>query len=73
MKSCTGSPPPAQGMDVAAIAKVAFTSEDRVRDVIGGYAARCVPAAGVLAAAVTRAASSSRLGPGGVGGRQPLA
>jgi transposase len=25
---------PAQGMDVAAIAKVAFTSEDRVRDVI---------------------------------------
>jgi hypothetical protein len=28
----------AQGMDVAAIAKVAFTSEDRVRDVIRGGA-----------------------------------
>jgi hypothetical protein len=28
---------PAQGMDVAAIAKVAFTSEDRVRDVIRSY------------------------------------
>jgi len=27
----------AQGMDVAAIAKVAFTSEDRVRDVIGNF------------------------------------
>jgi len=29
--------PSAQGMDVAAIAKVAFTSEDRVRDVIGNF------------------------------------
>jgi transposase len=28
---------PAQGMDVAATAKVAFTSEDRVRDVIGNF------------------------------------
>src|SRR5690242_8534448 len=28
---------PAQGMDVAAIAKVAFTSEDRVRDVIRNF------------------------------------
>jgi transposase len=28
---------PAQGMDAAAIAKVAFTSEDRVRDVIGSF------------------------------------
>jgi hypothetical protein len=28
---------PAQGMDVPAIAKVAFTSEDRVRDVIGNF------------------------------------
>src|SRR5215468_716621 len=28
---------PAQGMDAAAIAKVAFTSEDRVRDVIGNF------------------------------------
>jgi transposase len=27
----------AQGMDVAAIAKVAFTSEDRVRDVIRNF------------------------------------
>ena len=27
----------AQGMDVAAIAKVAFTSEDRVRDVIHNF------------------------------------
>jgi hypothetical protein len=27
----------AQGMDVAAIARVAFTSEDRVRDVIGNF------------------------------------
>ena len=27
----------AQGMDVGAIAKVAFTSEDRVRDVIGNF------------------------------------
>src|SRR5262249_60583005 len=27
----------AQGMDVAGIAKVAFTSEDRVRDVIGNF------------------------------------
>src|SRR5512140_3277560 len=27
----------AQGMDAAAIAKVAFTSEDRVRDVIGNF------------------------------------
>jgi transposase len=27
----------AQGMDVAAIAKVAFTSDDRVRDVIGNF------------------------------------
>jgi transposase len=27
----------AQGMDVAAIAKVAFTSEDRVRDVIYNF------------------------------------
>jgi transposase len=27
----------AQGMDVPAIAKVAFTSEDRVRDVIGNF------------------------------------
>jgi hypothetical protein len=32
----------AQGMDVAAIAKVAFTSEDRVRDVIGNFNARRV-------------------------------
>jgi hypothetical protein len=29
----------AQGMDVAAIATVAFTSEDRVRDVIGNFCA----------------------------------
>ena len=29
----------AQGMDVAAIAKVAFTSEDRVRDVIRNFSA----------------------------------
>jgi len=29
-----------QGMDVAAIAKVAFTSEDRVRDVIRNFNAR---------------------------------
>jgi hypothetical protein len=29
--------PSAQGMDVAAIAKVAFTSEDRIRDVIGNF------------------------------------
>jgi transposase len=29
----------AQGMDVAAIAKVAFTSDDRVRDVIGNFSA----------------------------------
>ena len=29
----------AQGMDVAAIAKVAFTSEDRVRDVIRNFTA----------------------------------
>ena len=28
---------PAQGMDVPAIAKVAFTSEDRVRDVIRNF------------------------------------
>jgi hypothetical protein len=28
---------PAQGMDVAAIANVAFTSEDRVRDVIRNF------------------------------------
>jgi hypothetical protein len=28
---------PAQGMDVAAIAKVAFTSEDRVREVIRNF------------------------------------
>jgi transposase len=28
---------PAQGMDVAGIAKVAFTSEDRVRDVIRNF------------------------------------
>src|SRR5262245_48421640 len=28
---------PAQGMDAAAIATVAFTSEDRVRDVIGNF------------------------------------
>src|SRR5271170_6954290 len=28
---------PAQGMDAAAIAKVAFTSEDRVRDVIRNF------------------------------------
>ena len=27
----------AQGMDVPAIAKVVFTSEDRVRDVIGNF------------------------------------
>lgn len=27
----------AQGMDVAAIARVAFTSEDRVRDLIGNF------------------------------------
>ena len=27
----------AQGMDVAAVAKVAFTSEDRVRDVIHNF------------------------------------
>ena len=27
----------AQGMDAAAIARVAFTSEDRVRDVIGDF------------------------------------
>ncbi len=30
---------PAQGMDAAAIAKVAFTSEDRVRDVIRNFSA----------------------------------
>src|SRR5258707_10250654 len=30
---------PAQGMDVRAIAKVAFTSEDRVRDVIRNFSA----------------------------------
>jgi hypothetical protein len=30
----------AQGMDVAGIAKVAFTSEDRVRDVIHNFNAR---------------------------------
>jgi len=30
---------PAQGMDVPAVAKVAFTSEDRVRDVIGNFSA----------------------------------
>jgi transposase len=29
--------PSAQGVDVAAIAKVAFTSQDRVRDVIGDF------------------------------------
>ena len=29
----------AQGMDAAAIAKVAFTSEDRVRDVIRNFSA----------------------------------
>jgi hypothetical protein len=29
----------AQGMDAAAIAKVAFTTEDRVRDVIGDFSA----------------------------------
>ncbi len=28
---------PAQGMDVPGIAKVAFTSEDRVRDVIRNF------------------------------------
>ncbi len=31
----------APGMDVASIAKVAFTSEDRVRDVIHNFNAVC--------------------------------
>ena len=35
----------AQGMDVAAIAEVTFTSPDRVRDVLRGYAAACHPTA----------------------------
>jgi len=41
---------PAQGMDAAAIAKVAFTSEDRVRDVIGNFnAVRAEHSGGVSA------------------------
>jgi len=38
----------AQGMDVPAIAKVAFTSEDRVRDVIRNFNAEFLVAEGVV-------------------------
>ena len=44
----------AQGMDAAAIAKAAFTSEDRVRDVIGN----------LIAAGLARCRRSTRTGIG---------
>jgi hypothetical protein len=52
----------AQGMDAAAIAKVAFTSEDRVRDVIRNFnadgSARCTEVQGRPAAEVHPSAAA---------------
>jgi Homeodomain-like domain len=50
----------AQGMDVPAIAKVAFTSEDRVRDVIRNFNACASGELGSITSIPSRPAKPSR-------------